>query len=552
LIQHALHDPELCRAYGIGKISVPSVLWQVKTPNSVPGKTVQLAQVCVLPRYMNGQDVGGHLHSDKRKNVAITRGRKILSYHLHEECLQTAAERSPWFALYKDIVEGNLDGELKRITGSTREPIHWNEPSPADAKRRPSLNAAFGHLGNFYTDLPQLVSQLKKVAAAKLTRPVLRSMSLAQALIKSILPGDTATDGSNADALDDVSSGEIAATGKFLERHSMLRQEELSEMKQLIANFVPVLHHTSSGNATMLELHIMKATAAKVLTDRHLDLTARFVCTLLADWMALGSSSNTSSDAPTFCLNYSCNDLILCMRKGDRLQPLMFCKWRCLDNEAAGDAITLRFSRMKAPHAQNLHALLHTVMKQRVEPDEFMISQTKASNRKRHTPAELAKRLDSMHFAVVKVKAKLRKFDVAFDTSDGSRILRRRVRRRVEKRPTDKKEISAIHSFPVLMASGCLCVESWMLFGAYHPHCMHNDKIAYKKNGSGCWPDAFIYFSTGNVPSQRGWWIGTEIEGNNVWGFHPHDQDLPPMSGWNIPHDEKINPMFHILYGMCA
>jgi hypothetical protein len=379
-------------------------------------------------------------------------------------------------------------------------------------------------------------------------------MSLAEALIKGILPGFLATDGFTADALDDVPSGDIAATGKSLERHAMLRQEELFEMKQLIANFVPVVHHTSSGNDTMLELHIMRATAVNVLTDRHLDLTARFVCTLLADWMALGCSSITSSDVPTFCLNSSCNGLVLCMRKSNRLQTLMFCKWRCLDNEAARNAVTLRFSRMKAPHAQNLHALLHTVMScQRVEPDEFMISQIKASNRIRHTPAELAKGLASMHDSVCKVKAKLRNFEVAFDSSDGTRILRRRVRRHVEMRLTDKKEIPAIHSFPVLMVLRCVTVESWMLYGAYHPHCMHNDKIAYKKeNGCGFLPDVFIYFSTGNVPSQRGWWIGSEIEGNYVWGFHSRDVDFPPMSGWNIPHDGEINPEFLLLRSMCA
>ena len=73
-------------------------MWQVKTPNTVASKTVELVQIVVISPSMSRQHVQSHLKSERRKTVEVTRARQVLAYHLSQECMETATQEFPWFA----------------------------------------------------------------------------------------------------------------------------------------------------------------------------------------------------------------------------------------------------------------------------------------------------------------------------------------------------------------------------------------------------------------------------------------------------------------------
>ena len=83
-----LQNVEIRAAYGIDVNTNPEALWKVRTPEAASGMTVGLAQLVLMPRTMDFQDLFGNMRGDGRSNVGLTRARLFLSVHISNGCLQ--------------------------------------------------------------------------------------------------------------------------------------------------------------------------------------------------------------------------------------------------------------------------------------------------------------------------------------------------------------------------------------------------------------------------------------------------------------------------------
>ena len=129
---------DIQKQYGIpGNIDIWK-LWKVGTPEALSGADVFLAQVVVIPRNTDQADVRGNLQDEGRRTVASTRGRKLLSYHMEENCFAAVGGNYCWHDHWKIVCNKNWKGRFKR------------QDRIVDANYTEQLAAAY--LGNFLTD----------------------------------------------------------------------------------------------------------------------------------------------------------------------------------------------------------------------------------------------------------------------------------------------------------------------------------------------------------------------------------------------------------------
>ena len=84
------------------------------TPEALSGADVFLAQVVVIPRNTDQADVRGNLQDEGRRTVASTRGRKLLSYHMEENCFAAVGGNYCWHDHWTIVRNKNWKGRFKR------------------------------------------------------------------------------------------------------------------------------------------------------------------------------------------------------------------------------------------------------------------------------------------------------------------------------------------------------------------------------------------------------------------------------------------------------
>ena len=278
LIQWALRDPATCSRYNITVPEAPDLLWQVKTPNTVASKTVELVQVVVISPTMCRHHVQGHLKSERRKTVAVTRAKQVLAYHLAQECMETATQESPWFALYADLKSRRFDGLQHSVVGTISTPISGNYVPDAIV---PQTLTAFRELLASFANVVTLSEEVIRSAQQTMQAQTV-PMSLMDAISKGLFAGESVSETEEASG---ATNSAPLHTGAML-RADIFSKDDLGKAQEVCKR---VLHSAPAvfgdGRATV-QLFLMCDEAGAVALD-DMEILARFFIALTMDIVEL-------------------------------------------------------------------------------------------------------------------------------------------------------------------------------------------------------------------------------------------------------------------------
>ena len=281
LINYALGDRETCRRYGIAVPASPEDLWQVRTPNTVASRTVALVQLVVITPNMSGQHVLGHLKSEKRKTVAITRARRVLAYHLAEECMETTTRESPWFALYSDLKERCFDGITHRVVGDISTPISGDYVFPAHVSQ---TLTAFRELRALFSDVVTLSRQLSRTGQAT-TQSQRVTISLMEGIMQGLF-GATA----EAEAEDTTASASIFERDMCaMLREDLFRKHELTRVQDMATRVLRRAPCVLADHRATVQVSVLCDRFGSV-TPEDMEVLARFLIALVIDIAELRSN----------------------------------------------------------------------------------------------------------------------------------------------------------------------------------------------------------------------------------------------------------------------
>ena len=278
MIQWALRDRDTCRRYNIAVPESPEALWQVKTPNTVASKTVELVQIVVISPSMSRQNVQGHLKSERRKTVAVTRARQVLAYHLAQECMETATQESPWFALYADLNRRRFDGITHYVAGTISAPICGNYVPSAVV---PQTLTAFRELLASFADVVTLSEELSRSAQRTMQAQTV-PMSLMVAISKGLFAGDAGSETEEASGATGASEREtgVMLRADIFSKHNLAKAQEVATR---VLHSAPAVF--ANGRATV-QLSVMCDGSGAVALD-DMETLARFLIALTMDIVEL-------------------------------------------------------------------------------------------------------------------------------------------------------------------------------------------------------------------------------------------------------------------------
>ena len=273
-----LRDRDTCRRYNIAVPESPEALWQVKTPNTVASKTVELVQIVVISPSMSRQHVQGHLKSERRKTVAVTRARQVLAYHLAQECMETATQESPWFALYADLNRRRFDGITHYVAGTISAPICGNYVPSAAV---PQTLTAFRELLASFADVVTLSEELSRSAQRTMQAQTV-PMSLMVAISKGLFAGDAGSETEEASGATGASEREtgVMLRADIFSKHNLAKAQEVATR---VLHSAPAVF--ANGRATV-QLSVMCDGSGAVALD-DMETLARFLIALTMDIVEL-------------------------------------------------------------------------------------------------------------------------------------------------------------------------------------------------------------------------------------------------------------------------
>ena len=162
-------NKDIQQRYGIENNLDIWKLWRVGTPEALSGADVMLAQVVVIPRNTDTADVRGNLKDEGRRTVAATRGRKLLSFHMDENCFAAVGGNHCWREHWNIVCNQHWQGGFLRqdrivnadyseeSTGALLDRFLCNDQPGGEA-------TAFQALWHSINDLRQLVHRTRQDA----------------------------------------------------------------------------------------------------------------------------------------------------------------------------------------------------------------------------------------------------------------------------------------------------------------------------------------------------------------------------------------------------
>ena len=250
----------------------------MKTPNTVASKTVELVQVVLISPTMCGHHVQGHLKSERRKTVAVTRAKQVLAYHLAQECMETATQESPWFALYADLKSRRFDGLQHSVVGTISTPISGNYVPDAIV---PQTLTAFRELLASFANVVTLSEEVIRSAQQTMQAQTV-PMSLMDAISKGLFAGESVSETEEASG---ATNSAPLHTGAML-RADIFSKDDLGKAQEVSKR---VLHSAPAvfgdGRATV-QLFLMCDEAGAVALD-DMEILARFFIALTMDIVEL-------------------------------------------------------------------------------------------------------------------------------------------------------------------------------------------------------------------------------------------------------------------------